>query len=74
MSYAERIRHPSEALESAAPSEQKTPGFWERHPGAVLLFYVALAALVIYGFWRANAIQKAAAALGAVVENPFGWV
>ena len=73
MSYAEQIRHPSGALESPA-SNAKEESWWERHPEATLLFYIAIVVLFIYGMWRSNTIHKAAAALGVAVENPFGWV
>lgn len=73
VSYSEQIRHPSGALNAAKPSEPQK--LWrEKHPTAALLVWLAIAGLIVYGLWRANAIQKAAAALGAVVENPYGWV
>jgi hypothetical protein len=73
MSYAEQIRHPSEALDPPISSEQEET-WWQRRPGLALLVWLAIAGLIVYGLWRANAIQKAAAALGVAAENPFGWV
>ncbi|HVB33678.1 MAG TPA: hypothetical protein VNJ52_04790 [Patescibacteria group bacterium] len=76
MSYAERIRHPSGTLSPAAPVASSVPeeSWWERHWPIVLLLYAGLVAFAIYGLWRAGTIEKVAAAAGAVIPNPQGWV
>jgi hypothetical protein len=78
MSYTERVRHPSGALD---PPQEKSGGFWPwlLNGGWRWLFGGAVVALILVGWLRPAWLGKlgvhvaqSGEALGGVV-NPFGW-